>query len=340
MNSFGRCFRLAILGESHGPCVGVLLDGCPAGLPLEPDDFTADMERRQGGRAPGTTPRREDDRPLLQTGVHQGRTTGAPILVLFENKQVDSSAYEAIKHTPRPGHADWVALRKYGGFADLRGSGHFSGRLTAALVAAGVVAKKLLAPVQVRATLLEAGGSSDIERAVAEAMAAQDSVGGLVECRVAGLPPGLGEPFFDSVESLISHAVFAIPAIKAIEFGDGFQACRMRGSQVNDALEDVSGRTASNHAGGINGGITNGNELVFRVGVKPTSSIRAAQRTTDLRSNQPVSLSMGGRHDACIALRAPVVVEAVTAAVLADLMLQEGLVGRVIPGPYPSEIGS
>ena len=194
-----------------------------------------------------------------------------------------------------------------------------------------MVAKKLLAPARVSARLLEAGGSPDIERAVAEAMAAQDSVGGLVECRVRDLPPGLGEPFFDSVESLIAHAVFAIPAIKGIEFGDGFQASRMRGSQVNDLLEDADGRTASNHAGGINGGISNGNELVFRVAVKPTSSIRAAQLTLDLKTNQPALLSMGGRHDACIALRAPVVVEAAAAAVLADLLMLEGLLPRIMP---------
>ena len=330
MNSFGRSFRLSILGESHGPCVGIILDGCPAGLALEEAEFLPDLERRRGGGARGTTPRREDDRPLLQTGVHQGRTTGAPILILFENRQVDSSAYEAIRNTPRPGHADWVALRKYGGFADMRGSGHFSGRLTVALVAAGVVAKKLLGKVQVAARLLEAGGSPDIEAAVAAAMADQDSVGGLVECRVSGLPAGLGEPFFDSVESLISHGVFAIPAVKGIEFGDGFAACKLRGSAVNDSLEDAGGRTGSNHAGGVNGGISNGNELVFRVGIKPTSSIRAPQRTLDLQTNAPTTLSMGGRHDACIALRAPVVVEAVTAAVLVDLMLVEGLLPRVV----------
>jgi chorismate synthase len=329
MNTFGRSFRLSILGESHGPCVGILLDGCPAGLLLDEADFAPDMERRRGGGAPGTTPRREDDKPSFQTGVHQGRSTGAPILITFENKQVDSSAYEAIRNTPRPGHADWVALRKYGGFADMRGSGHFSGRLTAALVAAGVVAKKLLAPVRVEATLLEAGGSPDIAQAVAAAMAAQDSVGGLVECRVRDLPAGLGEPFFDSLESLIAHAVFAIPAIKGIEFGVGFQASRMRGSEVNDLLEDEGGRTGTNHAGGINGGISNGNELWFRVAVKPTSSIRAPQRTLDLQTHAPTLLSMGGRHDACIALRVPVVVEAVTAAVLADLMLLEGLLPRV-----------
>ena len=333
MNSFGHSFRLSILGESHGPCVGILIDGCPAGLPLEEGEFMADLERRRGGGAPGTTPRREDDRPLLQTGVFQGRTTGAPLLILFDNRSVDSSAYEAIKHTPRPGHADWVALHKYGGHADMRGSGHFSGRLTAALVAAGVVAKKLLGPVTVTARLLEAGGSADSKQAVADAMAAGDSVGGLVECLVEGLPAGLGEPFFDSVEALISHAVFAIPAIKGIEFGDGFEAARKRGSEVNDALEDAQGHTRTNHAGGINGGITNGNPLVFRVAVKPTSSIHKAQSTLDLQTNAPTQLSMGGRHDACIALRVPVVLEAVTAAVLVDLMMREGRVPRVVADP-------
>lgn len=329
MNSLGRLFRLSILGESHGPCVGILLDGVPAGLPLDAGAFGPDLERRRGGSAPGTTPRREDDGPLLRSGVHEGRTTGAPLLILFENRNTDASAYEALKATPRPGHADLVALRKFGGFADMRGSGHFSGRLTAGLVAAGVVAKKLLAPAQVRARLLEAGGREDVERAVQEAMAAGDSVGGLVECRVEGLPAGLGEPFFDSVESLLAHAAFAIPAIKGIEFGDGFQACRLRGSQVNDPILDARGRTATNHAGGINGGITNGNELVFRVGVKPTSSIRAAQRTVDLRTEELATLTVAGRHDACIALRVPVVLEAVTACVLADLMLQEARLPRV-----------
>lgn len=330
MNSFGRRFRLSILGESHGPCVGVLLDGCPAGLALAEADFEPDLERRRGGGAAGTTPRREADLPAFRSGVYQGRTTGAPLLILFDNQQVDSSAYEGIQRVPRPGHADWVALTKFGGFADLRGSGHFSGRLTAALVAAGVVAKKLLPGVRIEARLLEAGGSADVAQAVAQAMAAGDSVGGLVECRVQNLPAGLGEPFFDSLESLISHGAFAIPAIKAIEFGDGFAACRLRGSEVNDPLEAADGHTASNHAGGINGGISNGNELVFRVGVKPTSSIRAPQRTLDLEANAPAVLAMGGRHDACIALRVPVVLEAITAAVLVDLLMAENRLPRVL----------
>lgn len=329
MNSLGRLFRLSILGESHGPCVGILLDGIPAGLPLEASEFMPDMERRRGGSGPGTTPRREDDAPLIRSGLHEGRATGAPLLILFENRNTDSRSYEDLKAMPRPGHADWVALQKFGGFADMRGSGHFSGRLTAGLVAAGVVAKKLLAPARVHATLLEAGGQADVERAVREAMAQGDSVGGIVECRVEGLPAGLGEPFFDSVESLLAHAAFAIPAIKGVEFGDGFQACRMRGSQINDPILDARGRTATNHAGGINGGITNGNDLVFRVGVKPTSSIKAAQTTVDLRTDAPATLTVGGRHDACIALRVPVVLEAVAACVLADLLLQDGRLPRV-----------
>lgn len=330
MNTFGRLFRISILGESHGACVGVLLDGVPAGLALSDDDFTADMERRKGGKAPGTTPRQEEDKPILQTGFFEGRTTGAPLLVLFENRNTRSGAYEGLQNTPRPGHADWVAQKKYGGFADMRGSGHFSGRLTAGLVAAGVIAKKLMEPIRIEATLLEVGGRTDIAQAVAEAMAAEDSVGGLVECRVKGLPAGLGEPFFDSVESLLAHGAFAIPAIKAIEFGDGFAAAKARGSEFNDAIENVEGHTRTNRSGGINGGISNGNELVFRVAVKPTSSINAVQRTVDMTTGEQTDLSVGGRHDACIALRVPVVLEAMTAMVLADLLLQEGWIPRVL----------
>nr|WP_320131773.1 chorismate synthase [uncultured Holophaga sp.] len=330
MNTFGRHLRISILGESHGTCVGVLLDGLPAGFQLQEADFLADMERRRGGKAPGTTPRQEDDRPLLQTGILKGVTTGAPMLIVVENRNTKSGDYEHLKRVPRPGHADWVALQKFGGFADMRGSGHFSGRLTTGVVAAGVIAKKLLGDIRVEARLLEVGGRQDIEAAIAEAMAAEDSIGGLVECRVQGLPAGLGEPFFDSVESLIAHAVFAIPATKALEFGDGWAAARSRGSDFNDAIESVDGRTRTNHCGGINGGISNGNELVFRVSVKPTSSINAVQRTVDMTTGGLTDLSVGGRHDACIALRVPVVLEAMTALVLADLLMQAGRIPRVL----------
>jgi len=331
MNSFGRIFRISIFGESHGSCVGIVLDGCPAGLPLDEDDFLSDLRRRKGvGITSGVTGRQESDRPLLQNGIYRGHTTGSPIVILFENRQADSCAYEDIKDTPRPGHADWVALRKFGGFADMRGGGHFSGRLTAPLVAAGVVAKKLLKSIVVTAKLLEVGGSQEIERMIAEAIKSQDSVGGLVECSVVGIPVGLGEPFFDSLESIISHAIFSIPAINGIEFGDGFRACSSRGSLINDSLIETTGKTKTNHSGGVNGGISNGNELVFRVSVKPTSSIMAPQLALNLKLNKLVTISVRGRHDACIALRIPVIVEAMTSVVLADLMLLADALPRVL----------
>ncbi|OPY81252.1 MAG: Chorismate synthase [Syntrophorhabdus sp. PtaU1.Bin153] len=322
MNAFGRLFRISILGESHGPCVGILIDGCPAGLPINEGEFAPDLERRRGGRK-GTTPRKEADVPYLKSGVFNGKTTGMPILILFDNRDTDSEAYERIRFTPRPGQADFVAFQKFGGFNDYRGGGHFSGRLTAGLVAAGVIAKKILSPVAVEARLIEAGGSSDIEGSVDAAIEKQDSIGGIVECVVRGLPIGLGEPFFDSVESLISHIVFSIPAVRGIEFGAGFAAARMKGSEHNDELLSLNGRTKTSNAGGVNGGITNGNDVRFRVAVKPTSSISTVQRTIDMRTGEPVDLSVGGRHDVCIALRIPVIVEAAAAIVFADLMLME-----------------
>ncbi len=328
MNTLGRSYRTSILGESHGEAVGVLIDGTPAGLPLAGEDFQRDLSRRQGGTR-GTTARKERDLPLLKSGVFQGKTTGTPILILFENKDIDSEAYLKLLETPRPGHADLVARQKFGGFQDFRGGGHFSGRLTAGLVAAGVIAKKLLKGAEIQARLIEAGGCKDIEKAIVTALEQGDSVGGIVECRAKGLPPGLGEPFFDSVESLLSYAAFAIPAVKGIEFGDGFAASRMRGSECNDEILTPEGRTKTNHAGGIHGGITNGNELVFRVAVKPTSSIKKLQKTVNLKTGSQAEVRVEGRHDACIALRVPVVLEAVTAMVLADLMLQEQRIPRV-----------
>jgi chorismate synthase len=320
MNSFGRLFRISIFGESHGECVGILIDGCPAGLPLSDTEFFHDLERRKGGTK-GTTPRKESDIPLIKSGIFNGKTTGMPILVIFENKDIDSSAYERIRYTPRPGHADFVAFQKYGGFNDYRGGGHFSSRLTSGLVAAGVIAKKLIDPVKVEARLIEAGGSKDIEGAVETAIQNKDSIGGVVECRVSGAPVGLGEPFFDSVESLIGHMVFSVPAVKGIEFGAGFAGSRMTGSAHNDEILNLQGRTKTNNAGGVNGGITNGNDVFFRVAVKPTSSIARPQSTVDIRSGQTVPLSVTGRHDTCIAIRIPVIIEAVTAIIFADLML-------------------
>lgn len=319
MNSFGRIFKVSIFGESHGPLVGITIDGCRPGIPLSVSDFNADLQRRKSG-AKGTTPRKEDDIPEIVSGLYHGFTTGSPLTILFKNSNVKSSDYNFLK-TPRPGHTDFVANQKYKGYNDPRGSGHFSGRLTVGLVAAGVVAKKHIKNISISAKLIEAGGSTNIDHSIEEALKQGDSVGGLVECSVSGLPTGLGEPFFDSTESLISHAVFSIPAIKGIEFGSGFKAASMRGSNHNDLFTDAAGRTQTNNAGGINGGITNGNELVFRVAVKPTASISKEQKTFNFSINELTNLSVKGRHDACIALRVPVVVESVTAMVLTDLMI-------------------
>ena len=329
MNSFGRIFRVHIIGESHGDCVGVIIDGCPAGLPIDVSDFEVDIERRKGGTQKGTTPRKEDDIPLIKTGVFNGKTTGAPLTILFENKNTRSGDYEKQRAIPRPGHADFTASVKYGGYEDYRGGGHFSGRLTVALVAAGVIAKKLLKQATPIANILEIGGESDIEKGLQKAIDQKDSIGGIVECRVSGLPVGLGEHFFDSVESVLAHAVFAIPAIKGVEFGAGFAAAKMFGSDHNDPILDASGKTGSNHAGGVVGGITNGNELVFRVAVKPTSSTPKEQVSWNKETDQLDALSVKGRHDLCIALRVPVVLEAVTAIVLTDLMLIEQKINNI-----------
>ena len=329
MNSFGRIFRVHIFGESHGDCVGLTIDGCPAGLPLSVEDFTEDIERRKPG-AKGTTPRKEDDIPQIKTGLFNRKTTGAPITILFENNNTRSGDYEKQRAVPRPGHADFVASAKFGGNEDYRGSGHFSGRLTVCLVAAGVVAKKILNARNVNASIVEIGGETELEKGLQKAIDAKDSIGGIVECKVSGLHVGLGEPFFDSAESLISHAVFAIPAVRGIEFGTGFAAAKMFGSQHNDAIEDQTGKTFTNHAGGIVGGISNGNELVFRIAVKPTSSTPIEQQTLNIETNTIENFSVKGRHDLCIALRVPVIVEAVTAFVLADLMLLEQKIPRII----------
>ena len=326
MNSFGRKLRVQIFGQSHGEYVGIIIDGCPPGVPIKPEDFKEDIDRRKPG-AKGTTPRKEDDIPEIISGVFNERSSGAPLTILFKNSNTRSGDYEKQRAVPRPGHADFVAHKKFKGFEDFRGGGHFSGRLTVALVAAGVVAKKVLESlsldkkINIHSSIVEIGGETNLEKGLQNAIDAKDSVGGIVECRVSDLPIGLGEPFFDSVESLISHAVFSIPAVKGIEFGAGFAAARMFGSEHNDAIINADGTTATNNAGGIVGGITNGNELVFRIVVKPTSSTPKEQQTLNVESGEVESFSVKGRHDLCIALRVPVVLEAVTAVVLADLFL-------------------
>jgi chorismate synthase len=335
MNSFGRLFRVHIFGESHGNCVGIIIDGCPAGLPLNESDFIADIARRKPG-AKGTTPRLEEDLPILQNGVFNGFTTGAPLTIIFQNNNTRSTDYEKQRAVPRPGHADFVAMNKFGGFEDYRGGGHFSGRLTLCLVAAGIVAKKILAqikndqPIAIHANILSIGGETDVKKGLQKAIDAKDTIGGIIECIASGIPIGLGAPFFDSAESLLSHIVFAIPAVKGIEFGSGFAASNMFGSEHNDALADTSGKTFTNHSGGITGGITNGNDLVFRIAIKPTSSTPKNQETLNLASGKVESFSVKGRHDLCIALRVPVVLEAVTAFVVTDLLMMENKIERII----------
>ncbi len=320
MNSFGKKFRVSIYGESHGKEIGIIIDGCPPGIPLTEIDFQEDLSRRKSG-GKGTTPRLERDTPAIKSGVFNNRTTGSPILISFENQNTKSRDYERIKDIPRPGHADFTGMKKFGGYNDYRGGGHFSGRLTLGLVVAGTVAKKILYPMMVHAELVEAGGEADIKSAVDKAVSRNDSIGGIVECRATNVPMGLGEPFFDSLESMLAHMMFSIPAVKGIEFGAGFSAARMTGSVHNDLIINTAGTTETNHAGGINGGISNGNPVLFRVAVKPTSSISIPQHTINLKTGKREDLVVEGRHDSCIALRIPVVVENSAAVVLADLLL-------------------
>lgn len=327
MNSFGRNFRVNIFGESHGPMVGITIDGCLPGISISESDFLNDLSRRKGGVAAGTTSRTETDKPIFLSGVFNGFTTGAPLTIAFENNNTQPKDYEALRAIPRPGHADFVATKKFNGFEDYRGGGHFSGRLTVCLVAAGVVAKKMIekinvhSPIQISADILEVGGEADIEKAIETAIKNQDSIGGIIGCKVKNLPIGTGSPFFDSIESLISHAVFSIPAIKGIEFGSGFSAAKMKGSEHNDSIINESGETSSNHAGGISGGLSNGNDIEFRVVVKPTSSTPKLQESYNIITNQIEAFAIKGRHDLCISLRVPPVLEAVTAMVVVDLLM-------------------
>ena len=350
MNTFGNRFRVSIFGESHGECIGVTVDGVLPGIPLSTEDFLQDLSRRKAGDL-GTTPRIEADEPEILSGIYQDRTTGAPLTIIFRNLNTRSQDYESFRDNPRPGHADFTANLKYGGFNDPRGGGAFSGRMTLAVVAAGVVAKKMLYFARFTAQLKEIGGIADHNKwtdALRAAAAEGDSLGGVVECAVEGLPIGLGEPFWNSVESQIAHAIFSIPGVRGIEFGDGFAAAAMKGSEHNDLFPEhkchhddpdhkcchegdgehhcehgeesehhcCHGKghchnhpqpPVTNHAGGVNGGITNGNPVVFRVAFKPTASIAKA--------------GIPGRHDVCFALRTPVIVEAMAAIALVDLAL-------------------
>ncbi len=333
MNTFGRKFRVSIFGESHGEAIGVVLDGVPAGLELSEADFEKDIDRRRSG-VKGTTPRKESDKPVILSGIYEGHTTGAPLAVIFRNENTRSSDYSLFAAMPRPGHADLTAALKWDDCQDPRGGGHFSGRLTLPVVAAGVVAKKILADAtildetpcnDVCARIVELGGipvgqEGEWQKAIDKTMKEGDSLGAVIECTVPQIDPGYGEPFWDSAESVIAHGIFAIPGVRGIEFGDGFRAAAMKGSEHNDPIGE-DGRPLKNGAGGINGGITNGAPVTFRVAFKPTSSIHKAQQTYNFAASRMDILEVPGRHDACFALRAPVVVEAVAAIALADLVL-------------------
>lgn len=350
-NAFGNAFRIALSGESHSPLMSVEIQGVPEGIPLAPADFRADIDRRRPGRK-GTTSRTEKDIPEIVRGVEGGLTTGTTLKLVFHNDNVDPSAYRQFTDIPRPGHADWVRRIKYGVDGLTSGGGMFSGRMTLPVVAAGVVAKKIIVPVLVEAALTEVGGrrllrdnagcagpdsaaaaveqpnDADVlaspealDAFLAEVASEGDSVGGVVECVCTGVPAGLGEPFFYPMEAALSQMIFSVPGIRGIEFGDGFGASRMRGSQHNDPITDIAGHTSRNGAGGINGGITNGNPLVFRVAVKPTSSIARPQSTINLATGRLEELSIKGRHDVCFALRVPVVIESAAAIVLCDAIL-------------------
>ena len=331
MNTFGRKYRVSIFGESHGELIGVVMDGVPAGLELSEQDLMNDIQRRKSG-AKGTTPRLEDDIPQIVSGVFEGHTTGAPLTVVFRNNNTHSSDYETFAAMPRPGHADLTAAFKWDDCQDPRGGGHFSGRLTLPIVAAGTVAKKILADAtlldetpctEVNARIVELGGieaEDQWQAAIDMAIKEGDSLGAVIECTVPDIDPGYGEPFWDSVESHVAHAVFAIPGVRGIEFGDGFKAAAMKGSEHNDPIGE-DGRPTKNGAGGVNGGISNGAPLTFRVAFKPTSSIRKPQQTFNFQTGEMDTLEGPGRHDVCFALRAPVVVEAMTAIALADLVL-------------------
>ena len=325
MNSWGERFRVTLWGESHGPQVGVSIDGVPAGIALCEEDFMADLERRKAGAA-GTTPRKESDLPHIVSGVYEGYTTGAPLTINFLNENTRSGDYKSLETHPRPSHADLVARQKWNGYNDPRGGGHFSGRITLALVAAGVVAKKILGgEVAFSTDIISIGGSYDKQKfpsIIEQAQKALDSVGGIVECRINGIKAGIGEPFFDSVESQMAHLLFSVPAVKGVEFGAGFKASEMFGSEHNDTICDAEGHTSTNNAGGIVGGISNGNEIVVRAAIKPTPSISAEQQTYNFESGQVEPLVIKGRHDVCITLRAAVVVEAAAAIALADLSLR------------------
>lgn len=357
-STWGNNLQLTIFGESHGPAIGVVVDGLPIGLSVDEEAVARDMARRAPGQDPTATARREADRVRIVSGLYRGHTTGAPLCGLIENTNVRSGDYEAMQRLMRPGHADYAGYVKYRGMNDPRGGGHFSGRLTAPLVFAGALCRQALAargievgahiasiagvedapmdPVGVdaqtlralrdaRFALLDPAREAAMRARVEEARLAGDSVGGSIEVAAVGVPAGLGAPFFDSLESTLAHLLFSIPAVKGVAFGDGFGLCAMRGSGANDAMRVQDGCVTceTNHNGGVTGGITNGMPVVCRVAVKPTPSIAQPQRTVDVSCMADAQIEIRGRHDPCIVPRAVPVVESAMLLALMDLLLEE-----------------
>ena len=366
-SSWGKTFQISLFGESHGAGIGVVIDGMPAGLKLDFDALDAFMKRRAPGRDKTSTPRKETDRPEILSGLHNDTTTGAPLAAFIRNSDTHSSDYAELSSLARPGHADYTGFLRYGGFNDVRGGGHFSARLTAPLVFAGGIAKQLLASQNIligahiarvagiddarfkdvtldSGTLLKAGTSAfpvldeqageQMRQAIESARLEQDSVGGIVECGIIGVPAGIGSPIFDGIENRISSIIFGIPAVKGIEFGAGFAAADLRGSQNNDAFVVASDaiKTKTNHPGGILGGISSGMPIVFRAAFKPTPSISQPQETVDFCKNAPAQLSIKGRHDPCVVVRAVPVVEAAAAIAIVDVLRCEGKFPLVLKG--------
>ncbi|MDV3244063.1 MAG: chorismate synthase [Nitrososphaerales archaeon] len=361
-NVLGERFLLVTFGESHGKCVGAVVDGCPAGLALSEEDIQVDLELRKPGQSIVTTLRKEEDKVEIMSGVFNGFTTGAPIMMLIRNSDKDSTSYDAIVNTPRPGHADLVAKTKYGGFNDYRGGGRFSGRITASFVMGGSIAKKLLKEVlgiEIIAYSLEIGGiraenftiddarkyryanevrspdpkvAEEIKRKVIEVRGKGDSLGGVVECVALNVPVGLGEPVFGSLDSDLARMALSIPAVKGVEFGSGFGSTKLTGTKNNDEYLVKDGRitTKTNNSGGILGGLSNGMPIVYRIAFKPASSIASKQTTVDLREGKEAELVVPGRHDPTVVPRAVPVVESSTALVLADHAIRAGLIPPVL----------
>lgn len=332
MNTFGNKFRITLWGESHTPSIGVTIEGVPSGIAIPQEDFLKEIDRRRPG-AKGTTSRKESDIPIIIRGTENGVTTGTSIQISFENKNIRPTDYSQFAEIPRPSHADMVRLMKYPKEEFSSGGGVFSGRMTLPLVAAGVIAKKIIAPIEIETNFTSLGKISipqeystnpwdypPFANYIESIMAEGDSIGGVVKCTCNRVPAGIGEPFFESLESRISQLIFSIPGIRGIEFGDGFAAAEMKGSEHNDPIIDTSGKTLKNSAGGINGGISNGNPVIFSVAIKPTASISRTQRSISLKTGEMTEFSIKGRHDSCFALRVPVVIESMAAIAIASFI--------------------